>query len=653
MDIEDEEQKGEEQSPVQKHKKTTENLRKKKNPKQSDYFKCFYEADYLIFKGFCFFIYAAYGGFIPYLPLYFKQLFLGASYAGIIIGIRPLIQCVGAPFWGVIADRYHAGKVIFLGSVIAWIVKAFLLLAVRPHNQQCIEIYLNETSNMSYVYAYDLWNTEATEEPKWVVIPLHHPIMVEKNRITVVDTQANTQAIKDETDELPEEVLIKNAPLQQRKPSHKNASRHHTKPRGKLGAMTAIEKRNTSNHDLVEDADKDKNVPSILGENEVGKRFELKFSHMVKVYNEELDASVEFITQIDTYEIDFMFVMFTLIIIIGEFFESPTYALSDASLLKRLGDDREYYGRIRMWGSLGWAMAATMVGLIINYSTFKLCQWQQNNYIVAFFVFIGFVAAAFVNALWFRFTYDEEKKFEDIGKVAPILLSLRHTSFLMATLYTGFCYGILVHFVNWVIDDLGGSSSIMGAAGAAREIAAIIMFAMSATTLQALGDVNTMVFSLLAYIICFICYSNLENPWMAVALELLDGGTYGLVWSCCVHYMSDVGTKLGVVDTTQGILQGIFWGLGNGGGTMISGALIESFGATNTFRAFALGGTVVLVILILAQYTAGLLERRENKRKEYELLSESESDGSKSEEPQEHSEEGEGGYKGKLSKTTH
>lgn len=105
--------------------------------------------------------------------------------------------------------------------------------------------------------------------------------------------------------------------------------------------------------------------------------------------------------------------------------------------------------------------------------------------------------------------------------------------------------------------------------------------------------------------------------------------------------------------TFAGILQGIFWGLGNGGGTMISGALIESFGATNTFRAFALGGTVVLVILIFAQYTAGLLERRENKRKEYELLSESESDGSKSEEPQEHSEEGEGGYKGKLSKTTH
>ena len=553
MDIKNEEQMTE-PAPAQKRKKATNKARKRKNLQQSSFFKCFYEADYLIFKGFCFFIYGAYGGFIPYLPLYFKQLFLGASYTGIIIGIRPLVQCIGAPFWGVIADRYHAGKLIFLGSVIAWIAKAFLLLAVRPQNQQCIEIYSNQTTNVSYVHAYDLWNTEANNEVKWVVIPLDHPVIVEKNKIAVVDTQANAQAVKHETgDSLTKEVLDKNAPLKQNIHRNKNTSLHRTKRRGELTVNRLIERRSLRNNTrqvLVKDENK-KTITPILGEHQL-KRFDLKLIHVIHVYNEELDAPVEFVTQIDTYEIDFMFVMFMLIIIVGEFFESPTYALSDASVLKRLGDDREYYGRIRMWGSFGWAVAAAMVGLIINYSTFKLCQWDQNNYIIAFYIFVGFVAAAFVNALWFRFSYDEEKKFENIGKVAPILLSLRHTSFLIATLYTGFCYGILVHFVNWYIDDLGGSSAVMGAAGAAREIAGLIMFVMSATAIQALGNVNTMVFCLLAYIICFICYSILEDPWMAVALEVLDGGTYGLVWTNCVHYMSDVGIKLGVVGTTQG-----------------------------------------------------------------------------------------------------
>jgi len=82
-----------------------------------------------------------------------------------------------------------------------------------------------------------------------------------------------------------------------------------------------------------------------------------------------------------------------------------------------------------------------------------------------------------------------------------------------------------------------------------------------------------------------------------------------------------------------GILQGVFWGLGNGGGTMMSGVLIEMFGLTNTFRAFAIGGAAVLAILLLAQYTASCLEHRRKERPDYELLSDSEE--SKSEEPKE------------------
>lgn len=559
--MENEEDMGEPVSP-QELEKAKDRKRKKDDIRQSSYFKCFYEADYLVFKGFCFFLYGAYGGFIPYLPLYFKQLFLGASYAGIIVGIRPLIQCIGAPFWGVIADRYHAGRIIFLGSVIAWIVKAFVLLAVRPHNQHCIEMYTNKTANVSYVYAYDLW-TEAKQEVKWIVLPLDHPIIIEKNKIAVVEEHE----IKHATGEsLAKKILENSGPLDQKSKTKKGRRTYSIKPQvyaekavsdekttSKMpGRERLVKTRRVKNNAKDDDVLDESEVEVDLNGKKQNEALNSKITDIVEVYKEELNALVKFITEIDTKEVDFMFVLFMMIIIVGEFLESPTYALSDASLLKRLGEDREYYGRIRMWGSLGWAVAAAMVGLLINYSTFKLCQVVQNNYVIAFYVFVGFVAAAFANGLWFRFSYDEDKKFEDIGKVAPMLLSLRHTSFLLATLYTGFCYGILVHFVNWYIDDIGGSSAIMGAAGAAREIAALIMFAMSATTLQALGNVNSMVFCLLAYIICFICYSILNDPWVAVALEVLDGGTYGLVWSTCVNYMSAVGSRLGVIETTQG-----------------------------------------------------------------------------------------------------
>ncbi|CAH3181278.1 unnamed protein product, partial [Porites evermanni] len=427
----------EEAVPAKEEPEKTEKRRKVKRPQQSaDFFKCFYEADYLLFKGFCFFIYGAYGGFIPYLPLYFKQLFLGANYAGIIVGIRPLIQCIGAPFWGIIADRYHAGRIIFLGSVMAWIVKAGVLLTVRPHYQHCVEVYKNNTANLTYVYAYDLWNAEEENREHW---------LVNKEKAKANDSKAVQETKK-------RKVFM----------DDESESR---------GLAPLI--------DLVED---ETTAPGNF--EKMSKTLNLKLFRKAEVYSKELQAPIQFITLIDVSETEFMFILFLLIVIIGEFFESPTYALSDASLLKRLGDDRAYYGRIRMWGSLGWALASAMVGLIVMSSTFKLCEVKQTNYVIAFYIFIAFVAAAFVHGLWFRFKYDEEKNFEDIGKVAPLLLNLRHTSFLFATLYTGFCYGILVHFVNWYIDDLGGSSSIMGAAGAAREIAALIMFAFSTTALE-------------------------------------------------------------------------------------------------------------------------------------------------------------------------
>ena len=558
----------EESATADEPQKGKDRKRKKKRPQQSTFFKCFFEADYLVFKGFCFFLYGAYGGFIPYLPLYFKQLFLGASYAGIIIGIRPLVQCIGAPFWGIIADRYHAGRVIFLGSVIVWIVKAFVLLAVRPHNQHCIELYANHTSNLSYVYAYDLWNTEAEEKVTWVVLPLGRPIIIEKNKIAVVGSQENEKP--NTAGSLPGEVLKKSGPVAQKTKSEIKEGQKQPKSDNKTAAKKMkgqrsfraeiqrrkLEKISKITHRPLLDS-KSVEIKPKPKVTRLSETLNLKIVHEVQVYKEELKAPVKFITEVDKYEIDFMFVMFLLIIIIGEFLESPTYALSDASLLKRLDEDRAYYGRIRMWGSLGWAIAAAMVGLIVMSSRFKLCEVAQNNYTIAFYIFVGFVAAAFVNAVWFRFSYDEEKQFEDIGKVAPLLLSLRHTSFLIATLYTGFCYGILVHFVNWFIDDLGGSSAIMGTAGAAREVAALLMFAFSATVIKALGSVNTMVFCLMSYIICFICYSILKDPWMAVALEILDGGTYGLVWSNCVNHMSGVGSQLGVIETTQGKLKGL------------------------------------------------------------------------------------------------
>jgi PPP family 3-phenylpropionic acid transporter len=61
------------------------------------------------------------------------------------------------------------------------------------------------------------------------------------------------------------------------------------------------------------------------------------------------------------------------------FFMAPIIPLVDNSVLELLGDRSERYGRIRLWGAIGWGIAGPVVGRLAGWatpSTFsRCCTW--------------------------------------------------------------------------------------------------------------------------------------------------------------------------------------------------------------------------------------------------------------------------------------
>ena len=53
--------------------------------------------------------------------------------------------------------------------------------------------------------------------------------------------------------------------------------------------------------------------------------------------------------------------------------------------------------------------------------------------------------------------------------------------------------------------------------------------------------------------------------------------------------------------TTQGILHGVYTGLGNGVGHLLGGVLIGSYGAVVTFFSVGVASFLVLILFIVAQ----------------------------------------------------
>ena len=64
-----------------------------------------------------------------------------------------------------------------------------------------------------------------------------------------------------------------------------------------------------------------------------------------------------------------------LMISLWAFFYAPTGSLVDSAVLALLGDRRERYGRIRLWGTIGYGLVAPFAGNLIGRLGLKWAFW--------------------------------------------------------------------------------------------------------------------------------------------------------------------------------------------------------------------------------------------------------------------------------------
>lgn len=96
------------------------------------------DQELLTVKTFYFFFYSAFGSLFPLMGVYFKQMGMNAAQCGLLIGLRPFIEFLSAPFWGSLADRWQKGKLILLASLSCWIIFTLPLGFIQPPPTSCM-----------------------------------------------------------------------------------------------------------------------------------------------------------------------------------------------------------------------------------------------------------------------------------------------------------------------------------------------------------------------------------------------------------------------------------------------------------------------------------------------------------------------------------
>ncbi|KAM9032255.1 major facilitator superfamily domain-containing protein 6 [Sarcophilus harrisii] len=568
--------------------------------------------DLLISKVFYFFFYSAYGSLYPLLPVYYKQLGMSPSQSGLLVGIRYFIEFCSAPFWGVVADRFRKGKIVLLFSLLCWVLFNLGIGFVKPATLRCVPKILPTVhpTNGSHLLT--------TIPPNSSIVP---PLTI------VQATPPKTREKRNSLANLTLEEELTNPGLVSPSPPDDIAIVFTVQP-------TTSSSTNNSML-LIQNINTTTMTPVVAG-------------NLTKVtttpsLTTKVSPSDQRILVYDQQEVEAIFLVILLVVIIGEFFSASSVTIVDTVTLQYLGKHRDRYGLQRMWGSLGWGLAMLSVGIGIDYTHIDVlidgqgCKPPEyRNYQIVFIVFGVLMTMALIVATQFRFRYSHFKSNNNKGKEVEIpqvernnstessedtptnssqsqafsfwdliklLCSVQYGSVLFVAWFMGFGYGFVFTFLYWHLEDLNGTTTLFGVCSVLSHVSELTAYFFSHKLIELIGHIRVLYIGLACNTARYIYISYLENAWTVLPMEVLQGVTHAAIWAACISYLS-AAVPPELRTSAQGILQGLHLGLGRGCGAMIGGVLVNYFGAAATFRGIGMACLVILLLFALIQWLA-------------------------------------------------
>ncbi|KAG7172105.1 Major facilitator superfamily domain-containing protein 6-like 1, partial [Homarus americanus] len=303
-----------------------------------------------------------------------------------------------------------------------------------------------------------------------------------------------------------------------------------------------------------------------------------------------------------------VFFLLLLVVILGEFFSCPAITLADSAVLTYLADEADHYGRQRMFGSLGWGLSMFFVGIALDHSTAfpgHPCRphEKERNYTICFAVFSVLMGCALITASQFKTKIFAQtmKEMPEWFVVLREFKNLRCGAFLFVAWWMGFGIGLIFAFLFWHLQDYGGTPTVFGIASIMNHISEIFAYFFSFRLIAQIGHVKVLCIGLLGNVLRFLYISWMKNPWWVLPFEFIQGITHAAVWAACCSYIAH-NTPPHLRCSSQGVLQGIHHGFGRGCGAIVGGIFVNFFGTSVVFRAYGVVSLIILAAFIFINF---------------------------------------------------
>lgn len=276
------------------------------------------------------------------------------------------------------------------------------------------------------------------------------------------------------------------------------------------------------------------------------------------------------------------------VVMLFSFFVSPIMPLVDTTTMSLLSGHKKRYGRLRLWGAVGWGVAAPVVGWLI----------ETDSAMWSFWAYAALMGLGLLVAL----------SIPDTGRVQSIpvgnpqisLVSPRWFMFLIVACLSGMALSMISNFLFIFLRQLGADEFSLGLTLTVATLSELPVLFFSNRLLSRWKERQLLGAALLFFAMRALAYSFIIVPWLALPIQLLHGPTFSLMWIAGVSYADRIAPT-GMEATAQGLFSGVMLGIGSAGGALLGGLLYEYFGLVTMFRLAALIALVGLGLIFLGK----------------------------------------------------
>ena len=262
------------------------------------------------------------------------------------------------------------------------------------------------------------------------------------------------------------------------------------------------------------------------------------------------------------------------IVVVHAALYAPVNSLIDNGALVALGGRSGDYGRLRVWGTVGWGVSAPVVGWAVSaYGP----RW-------IFAIYVGLMLLCLTCAV--RIPMRERPATAPFRTRVDVLRrDARFWVFLLVTLLGGIGMSMVNAYLPLDLDGMG-ARGLVGVALVVATLSELPVMLLGGRMLASVGVGHVFVLGYFVYGLRAVGMALVQTPWGVVALQATHGLSFALVWiagTVLARRLAPVG--LGA--TAQGMFTSTSIGLGGALGSVLGGALFSASGPAATFAAAA------------------------------------------------------------------